>query len=210
VILGLAVVALGVVIYVGKLWAQGTTGGTTAPAARPAEPRTRVALLNLTYVIKNYKKFDTYQQEVKEFLKPYQGKETAWKNEGETLAKEVQNTALAADQRETKQKRLVELQRLLEDNKNEANKKLMKMQEDHVKTLYMDVRAVAERYAVGHNFDMVLHYNDATTQQDYWSPQNIARKMQAGALMPLYYTGGMDISEAVVQTLNASYRPGTR
>ena len=57
------------------------------------------------------------------------------------------------------------------------------------------------------NFELVLHYNDALTNEDYWSPANIMRKMQAGACMPLYAMPGMDISGPIVQTLNASYRP---
>ena len=70
----------------------------------------------------------------------------------------------------------------------------------------MDIRTVVERVAQSRGFEMVLHFNDAVTPQDYWSPQNIARKMQAGALMPMYYVGGLDISNDVVTTLNSAYK----
>jgi hypothetical protein len=71
----------------------------------------------------------------------------------------------------------------------------------------MDVRAVVERTAQAYGFDMVLHFNDAVTKDEYWSAPNIARKMQAGALMPMYYAGSLDISQTVVTTLNAAYQP---
>jgi hypothetical protein len=81
----------------------------------------------------------------------------------------------------------------------------VKKQEEQLKILYMDVRSTAERYALAHNFDMVLHYNDAPSEPEFSSAQNIARKMQA-PLFPLYSTKGMDISAEVVGTLNQAYR----
>ena len=51
---------------------------------------------------------------------------------------------------------------------------------------------------------MVLHYNDAVTQEDYNSEVNISRKMQAGALMPIYMAPGVDVSMDIVKALNAS------
>src|SRR5262245_4205815 len=60
VILAAGAVALSAALYVGNLWAQTGARPGTAPAPAPApaaaEPRTRVALINLTYVIKHYSK----------------------------------------------------------------------------------------------------------------------------------------------------------
>jgi Skp family chaperone for outer membrane proteins len=208
VILTAGAVALGAALYIGSVWAQtGTRPGTPAPAS--AEPRTRVALINLTYVIKHYQKYDAFQNELKVAVKPYQDKDTGHKSEAEKLAKEMADPKTTAEKREANEKRLRELQRLIEDNKNDAQKVLAKKGEEQLKILYMDVRGVVERYAQSHNFEMVLHYNDAITTQDYWSAQNISRKMQIGALMPMYSAKGMDISAEIVGTLNASYKPTT-
>src|SRR5439155_1529767 len=67
--LAAGLVALGVVIYVGKLWAQQPGAAGATPAAAP-EPRTRIALLNLNYVIKFYKKFNNYQEQLKHDAEP--------------------------------------------------------------------------------------------------------------------------------------------
>jgi len=198
------VVALGVMVYVGRLWAQQTGGARTAAP----EPRTRVALLNLTYVVKNYKKYQTFQEEIKKAIDPYQLKDAGKKKEAEALAKEAQLPATTAERRAAIEKQMRTLQRELEDNKAEAKAFLDKKSDDQLKILYMDVQAAAHRYALAHNFELVLHYNDATTPEEFHSPQNIARKMQAGACMPLYAAPGMDISNEVVTALNAAY-PGT-
>ena len=95
----------------------------------------------------------------------------------------------------------------------EAKMKLGKRSDDEMKILFMDVYDAAQRYAASHDFELVLHYNDAVTEADFLSAQNIARKLNTGALMPLYYQRSMDISMDVVRMLNynasAQSTPGT-
>jgi Skp family chaperone for outer membrane proteins len=207
-ILAAGVVALGAVIYVGKLWAQThpTAAGGPAPATAAGPARTRIALLNISHVVRNYNKYKTYQEELKRAVAPFTQRDAAAKKEAEDLTKEAQNAKTTPERREAIEKRMRELQFQMQNLKEEFNKKVGKMQEKQLVTLFADVRTVAERYAEGHNFDMVLQYNDAVEQNEYWSGPNIVRKMQAGALMPLYYRGGMEISQDIINTLNASYR----
>lgn len=191
------VVALGTAIYASsKLWAQ-------TPGAVPSGTKTKVGVLNLTYVIKNYDKFKSYQDDLKRKVDPFMAKDTLWKTDGEKLAKEAQNQATSAARRDEIEKKLKEYQRLIEDNKADAQKVLVKEQEAQLVTLYQDIRTVVDKFAVAHGYDLVFHYNDVITKEEYWSPSNIARKMQAGAAMPMYISGGVDISASVLQTLNA-------
>jgi Skp family chaperone for outer membrane proteins len=202
VIVALGAVALaGVVFYVGRLWAQ-----TTTPA-RPAEPKTRIALLNLSHVIKNYAKFKAYEEEIKTALEPYQKKEEAWRKEAEELTKKAQAPTTSQEEKDRAQKRLTEIQRSVEDNRNEVRKIVTRKQDEGLTILYREVQDVATRIARSQGFEMVLHYNDYTEPKEYWSVQNILRKMQAGALMPLYWEPGLEISQQVVANLNATYKP---
>jgi Skp family chaperone for outer membrane proteins len=202
-ILAVSVVALASAIYAGRTWGQGTRPATT-PAA--AQPRTRVALLNLLHVIRKYKKFDTFQEDLKAFIKPYQAEEAKAKADAERWDKERKDPKTTQQRRDQIEKDLVNLQRKMDDLKQEFQKNLAKKQEQQMVILFGDVRTVAERIAQAHNFDLVLHYNDAVDARDYWSGPNLARKMQAGALMPLYYANGMEISQQVIDALNAAYK----
>lgn len=204
VLLAVGALALGLAIHVSTLLAQSTSPAT---ATTTSAAKSRIAMINLTYVVKNYTKFKTYQDELKKTVDPYQTKDNALKAQGEKLAKEAQTAS--GERRDQIERQMKELQRQMEDNKNDAQKIVIKKQEDQLKTLYMDVRSVVERYAQAHSYEMVLHYNDATTSEEYWSPQNIARKMQAGALVPMYMGTGIDISANIVSTLNSSYGSGT-
>jgi Skp family chaperone for outer membrane proteins len=184
-----------------RLWAQTTPARPVVPTAT-----TKVALINIAYVIKNYDKFKAFNEEMKVAVKPFQDRDVKLKGDGEKLAKEAQDVKTTAERREHIERQLKDLQRGVEDNKTEAQKTVGKKQEEQLRILYMDIRSVVERYAGAHGFDMVLHFNDALTTQDYWNPRNIARKIQADGLMPMYYASSLDISNHIVATLNASYK----
>ena len=197
------VLALGVLCYVGQLWAQQNQPAQATPA-----PRTHVALLNLTYVIKNYAKYASFQSEMKKLIEPFQNTDTQYRKEAEELSKQVTPTT-TADKRAEIEKKLKDIQRKVEDNNAEAKIVLGKKTDDEMKIVYMDVVAAAQGYATSHDFDLVLHYNDAVTKEDYFSAPNISRKLQSGALMPLYAAPGMDISQEVVSLLNYNLKPAT-
>lgn len=199
---GVAALALAVVVSA-QLWAQGTTPTRPATTTAPA-PQTKVALVNLSYVLKGYQKAKSFSEEMKTAVKPFQDNDTKYQKEAEGLSKEAQDAKTTADRRDAIAKRMKELQRLVEDNKNDAQKVVGKKQEEQIKILFMDVHAVVTRVAQARGYEMVLQFNDATESLEYWSAQNIVRKMQAGALMPIYYVGGLDISKDVLETLNSS------
>jgi Skp family chaperone for outer membrane proteins len=194
--------ALVAAVYVGgRLRAQ--TGGT--PAAAP-EPRTRIALINLLFVLEKYERGMSLQNELKEIAKPFQAKETAKAAEREKLVKEAQEPKCTAERREQIENDVKRLDRERQDNKSDYDKALAKKGDEALKILYMEIQDAASRYAGAHNFDLVLHFNDATTRERYYSPAMIQRKLTPAVCMPLYAVRGMDISEQVVNDLNADYR----
>jgi Skp family chaperone for outer membrane proteins len=204
--------ALGVLCYVSRSWGQQTPPAGQAhstPAA--AAPKTRIALLNFTYVIKNYLKYQNFQKEIKEKIEPFHKKDTELRKRLEELRKKAEEvkTAPQPGEREKLEREGKDIQRQLEDNAANVKVELGKKSDDEMKILFTDVFDAARRYAAAHEFELVLHYNDAVTPEDFMSPQNIARKLNTGALMPLYAAPGMDISREVVDMLNYNLRPNT-
>ena len=204
------------VVFTAGIWALGLAGylGSHARAQQPgnapaapaaAEPRTRIALINLAYVIKNYKKTETFQAEIKAEFKSYEGRVQAKQTQLEQLAKHATDPGTTAQQKEADGAEITKLKREIEDLNNEAKKVLSKKNDEQMVILYREIQDAAQRYAVAHNYDLVLHYIDAVTQADYYSPGAIARKLQSSACMPMYQAPGLDISMQVVMALNASY-----
>ena len=145
---------------------------------------------------------ETLFNEMKEVFTPLQVKTKAKTTQLEALNKEGQ---MKPEMRETIEKQMRVLKRELEDLSNEAQALIGKKQDEQVVLIYREVQEAAQRVAVAHGYDMVLHYNDPTTSAEYWSAGNIVRKMQAGACMPIYFAPGIDISADVVNALNQAY-----
>jgi Skp family chaperone for outer membrane proteins len=180
--------------------------GGTAPARPAAEPRTRVAIINVNYVFRNYDKFKTFQEELKAEFKTYETRAQPKQKQMEASAAQAQDPKLTPEQREAALREAQRIKRELEDLAADAKMALTKKEAEQMVILYREIQDIAHRYALAHNFDLVMTYNEAVTQADYYSPANIQRKLNAVGLMPLYYDPGLDISQQVMIALNASYR----
>lgn len=201
--MGSLIVTVAIILGASRLWAENQ-------AKKPA-PRTRIGLLNLTCVIKNYNKYKQFQEEIKEFVVPFRDRDAELRARLNKLKAQVEKPSLvpakgedndAKSTREELEEKAREIQRKIEDNSQKAKKKLGKRSDDEMKILYKDVEEAVERYATAHGLELVLHYNDATTKEDFESPQNLARKLNTGALMPIYMVSGIDISTEILDDLN--------
>jgi len=208
IVAGLA--ALGLVAYLGsRLWAQ----APAAPAAAPAQ--TRIAVINLLQVIKNYNKAKFYETELEETLKPYRAKAEKLKSDmitWQNYLNDPKNASIPPDQRETGEKSITNIKRQLEDLDKEARKAFGKKREVQVVQLYKEVDEAVKRYAVANGFHLVLSFGEPVNASDMFSAPNIARKLEGiqmgGACMPMYFADGMDISGPVVEGLNRAYPGG--
>lgn len=192
------ILAAAILIGAGRLWAESKE--------RKTAPRTRVALLNLTYVLKNYDKYKHFQEDIKHVMEPAQERDKKLRAQLEKLRvqaeKQKENSSIVPAKAEDLEEKAKKIQRELEDNSQKAKKILGKKTEEEMKSLFRDVEQAAKRYAEIHDIDIVMHYNDATTAEEYMSSQNIARKLQTGALMPIYWTRGVDISKDLVEMMS--------
>ncbi len=194
---GGVVVALAVLIGAGRLGAE----GKDKKAVKPEDAGTRIALINLTYVIKSYDKYKHFREDIKKACAPLEAAQKELSKEAEELQKQV--TPNNSQERKAQiEHKLKVIQRNVEDTQAEAKRVLGKKSDEMMKNIYMDVMEAAARYAVAHNLDLVLQYNDETNEQDLLSPMSIARKIQTGGLRPLYAAPGMDISMELVKILN--------
>jgi Skp family chaperone for outer membrane proteins len=209
-----AVLAVAMTYVASRLAAQtGTTQTASAPTAAVSTGRgTRVAVMNLAYVIKNYDKFKAFETEMKANLKQFDDKLSGKRSQLEAMTKEAQAPATTPARKEELERNARSLQREVEDVNNDAKAFITKKRDDQIVQLYREVQDAAQRYALSNGIDLVLHYTDATTEGEYYHPGNVARKMQSPGCMPLYinHAAGADISREVAMSLNAAYAPGGR
>lgn len=168
----------------------------------------RIALVNLAQVFKNYSKVASFSDENKQYLKPLQEKAKSIAAQIEVHEKELQKKELPEATRTQYEKNLVYYKRQMEDITNDAKMQFTKKNEEQMVVVYREISDYVERYAVSQGFDLVMHFNDVPRemQQDFFSPVNVSRKIQAGACIPMYIKPGVDVTKNVTDLLNESYK----
>src|SRR5262249_36340348 len=135
--------------------------------------------------------------------------------QGDKLKKEIMSwqeamnhPSFKKEERERYEQAIVANKRKLEDLDREARAKIGKRQEEQITILYKDVSDKVDAYAKNNGIHIVLAYGEQF-EGDLFAFPNLNRKMQGmdlGSVHPLYVMPGLDISNAVIDVLNQSYR----
>jgi Skp family chaperone for outer membrane proteins len=212
IVIVVGLVTLAATAYVGsQLWAQQPGTGVrpaSASAPAPSGGKTRVAILNLKYVVTNYRKWSTLQDQYKADLKVFEDKIVPLKGNFDALLKAVQDNKFTDPKfpnKEAAEKEMRRLKNQMQDIDEEAKTTLMKKQGDMMVSIYNEVAGAVGRFAQANDIDLVVHYNDGTTPVEMNSMDNIYRKINTGACTPVFWKPDVDISKSIVDTLNASY-----
>jgi Skp family chaperone for outer membrane proteins len=200
---------LGVVVYLGsRLHAQSQgqlqQTNATAPAAAL---RTRIAVVNLLGVVKNYRKWQDFENNYKNCLKEADAEFDKIKSEGLRLKADLEKAADDAT-RDKIQQQLKALDRQVQDKGEKFKRELLKYRDDMAVQIYREIEDAVKAYARANDIDMVMHYNDAVVPADIYHPLNVQRKLQNPACMPIYVAPGMDITNHVSEMLNARLGAG--
>jgi Skp family chaperone for outer membrane proteins len=186
--------ALGLAVFLGsRLVAQ-------QPA--PQQPlRTRVGLVNLPHVIKSYNKYLAFEREwneqYKQFEKQFESKRALLEQYQQQLTKSTTDAERTKWETEGKK-----IQREMQDQGEEAKKVLSKKRDDQAVIIYKEIEEAVAAFARANDLELVLTYNDAVASADLNSAGNIQRKLQMGALFPMYHSPNMEITNWIIKMLN--------
>jgi Skp family chaperone for outer membrane proteins len=185
-----------------------TTSATSQPNTPTVAPSSlapvRVAVLNTNKVLKNFNKAQQLNDYISKKVNYYGAQINAKREEGAKLAEQMKLTVNPTEADQIK-KRVTQLEREMQDLDAEARKDISAQQGTAAVEIYKNIEDVVSRVAAANGFDLVISYPDATTDADMYSQPNIMRKLASQGSVPLYYKRHIDLSDAVVQTLNATY-----
>jgi Skp family chaperone for outer membrane proteins len=203
IVLGLA--TLGAAVYCGnRLAAQAPAPGQVQPAARPLQ--TRIGLINMFQVLKNYKKFQNLELQIKTRAQQLDDTIKPIREAMEKLKVAYNGGNCAPEKKEEIEREMRKWQLEGTDKEEAARKEMTKMNGDAAVTIYHEVEDAANAYARANNLELVLFYNDAVSKDEYYHPANVKQKLMIPAsLMPIVVAPGMDISNALVAYLNSAY-----
>jgi Skp family chaperone for outer membrane proteins len=182
---------------------------TTAPPPAP----TRVAVVNINKVLKDYKRAQKLNNDIKEKVQQYAQKMDLMRKRISESQAQMTHPTTPPQQREQIEKNILALNRELQDLDNQARKDIGKEQGEIAVAIFKEIEGVIQAVAATNNFDLVLSYPDATDPNEQYLQDNIVRKLAAQAAMPLFYKPHIDLTPAVITTLNYRYpvaaAPGT-
>jgi Skp family chaperone for outer membrane proteins len=167
---------------------------------RPAV-QSRIAVMNLGQVIKGYRKYQSFEAEMKQQSTVLQQELEKKKASGVAMQKQLEQPGLAPDQREQLERDIKRLQREMQDSVEEAKARIAKREVDQLVVIYKDIKDAVDAYARTYGFEMVMQYTDAIGP-DAYAPQNFSHKMTNRACMPIYVDQRLDITAEITQMLN--------
>ena len=204
--LAAAILALGVAAYWGsRLSAQQANNPPAATALR-----NKVAVFNMSDVIKKYKRWQDFENQRNSGLKDQQAKFDKFK--ADITAKQADAAKLAPNDtagRDKLEREAKAIQRQATDYQEELQRQYQKWEADQVTTIYKEIEALAKDMAAQYQIELILHYTDPVTPDEKYHPMNLARKLQSPGLTPIYMAGGIDISNWILENLNRRYTAST-
>jgi len=200
ILVGLAV--LGMVAYLGtRVWAQ-----QPAPPAQAAP--TRIGMLNMVEVVKNYKKAQNLEGELRRLQQEWENKLKPFRDQMMALKSKYQSPTLGAAEREQIERDMRKVQIDFSVMEEDAKKDLAKRSGEVYKQIYREVEDAVNRFAGSNGYAVVFFYNDAITPDEKYNPTNVARKFSLPAAgMPIYIAPQVDITAIIYGNLNSMYPP---
>lgn len=194
------VVALGGVLALCER-ASAQTGG------QPQAGATRVGVVNIYTVMKNYKKVEMLNETIKTEMAPLEKKMKESDEQLQAWQKIFADPKTDTAKKEEARKNVTAYKRYLEDLVVERNKILMKRGEEQAVQVYREIEDAIQRFAVSGGYGLVLQYYEPTEVEDRYSAKNIRRKLHecsnAGACAPIFIGQGLDVSVQVLGILNS-------
>jgi Skp family chaperone for outer membrane proteins len=195
-----ALATLGILGYLAtQLWAQGT--GSANYAA------TKVGVLNLRTVMKNYKKWQQCDLEFQTMIKDHEVEEAKYKNDVKKATDVIQDLKSNQKTKDEWEAYLIQRKRAFEDYQKVLQKNATAKNESNINQLYQEIENTVARFSQANGYHMIFVYFDVTDRTEKYMPQLIQHKLKMLAetmcASPFYYAPGLDVSNDVVQLLNS-------
>lgn len=173
----------------------------SSPSAKQIAP-TRIALIDMGYVFKNYKKFEDLKKDVNDAAQMAQEKAKGYIQQAQALQEEMKSGTYAGDSPEylDRERQIIQLSSKFETFKALSNKDLVQRNAQTHKAVYEDVVRIVNAVAERDGYTLVMQFNrDAQSGED---PQKVS---QAMARQIVFSQSQDDISDIVLNYLNRKY-----
>jgi outer membrane protein len=187
-----------------SLTSASTAVAQNKPEAKPAAAGStvphKVALIDMAYVFKNYKKFDVLRSDLKEEVA--QGEEQAkQKAQAIKALQDKMKTFQESSPEYTKlEEQLARAQADFEAFRRAAQRDFLKKESQIYHTVYMDVADMVKRYAQHYNYTLVMRFS-----REELDTENAQKLIEGMNRQVVYFRDEDDITDVVTDVLNRNF-----
>jgi Skp family chaperone for outer membrane proteins len=198
---GMAILGIGV--YLGS-HGFGQQGAAQNPAATREPLKTRIAVLNITQVRKNYTKFKNAQEEIKRKFEEAQKNLQPLEQQITQKQNRIRVPDISAAERDQLERELKKLAADYQDKKEDALKGIRNREGEISVQIFQEIEDAVNLVATHNAIELVLTYNDFTKDDraNYYNPSTVMQKLMTPAIIPMYVDDRMDITKMVTKMLN--------
>jgi Skp family chaperone for outer membrane proteins len=194
---------LGIGVYLGsQVWAQQGAGQGAAVSREPL--KTRIAVVNLRQVLKNYKKFKNAQEDIKKKIEQAQKEFKPLEDQVTVKQARLKVPDISNAEREQIERELKKLLTEGQDKKEEIAKTIRNYEGEISVQIFKEIEDAVNLIATHNAIELVLTYNDFNKDEpaNYYNPSSVQQKLMTAPLMPMYIDPRMDITSMVTDMLN--------
>lgn len=177
----------------------------TAQDAAAAQAPTRLGLIDMAYVFKNYDKFKTLRDDLKAEIQGSDQQAKAMATKIKTVQEQMKTFAEGSPDFVEKEKELARLATEFETFRKVAQRDFLRKEADIYKTVYLEVSDAVKLYAQHYKYALIMRFN----REDLEASSNPEEVLQGMNRQVVYYSSRDDITDAVVKYLNQRYQQTT-
>lgn len=193
-----------VLSFSGAAWAQGAAApgkaasGKTEPAADEAPHK--IALIDMAYVFKNYKKFEVLREDLKNEIGETENEAKARADQIQTLQKKMKALSEGSQEFTVAEQQFAKASAEFEAFRRAAQRDFLKKESQIYHTIYQEVTDTVAKYANYFHFTLVLRFN-----REELDSENAQKLIEGMNRQVVWHKPENDITDAVVKYLNQAY-----
>ncbi|MCA9072446.1 MAG: OmpH family outer membrane protein [Planctomycetaceae bacterium] len=173
----------------------------TASAQDAAVAPSKVGLIDMAHVFKNYEKFKVLRDDLKTEIQGSDQKAKSMAGQIKTVQDQLKTFTEGSPEYLAKEKELASLASDFEAFRKVAQRDFLRKEAEIYKTVYLEVSDAVKLYAQHYKYAVILRFN----REDINDAKNPEGVLQSMNRQVVYHYSKFDITDAVLQYLNQRY-----
>ncbi len=160
----------------------------------------KVGLIDMAFVFKNYKKFETLREDLKVEIAESEEKAKNMQKETAELQQQLKAFTEGSAEYTKVEKQLVQKAADFENFRRQMSREFLKKESQIYLQVYNEVSKTVEKYALHFKYTLIMRFN--REDLDTENPQQLLQGMNRQVV---YYRGDDDITTPVLENLNKKF-----